>query len=206
LPAFDYEPPAPGTYKLPEIAPSPVGTVLDSEGRQRPLARFTGGRIALLSFVYTRCSDRLGCPLASAVLGEVAETLRRDARLAAHVAPQVRLVTLSFDPAHDTPAIMAAFRGRDAAASEAEPAVEWPFLTTASAAALSPILEGYGQHVAPEMDLAGAATGGYAHLLKVFLLDRRGHVRNIYGVAYLDPRLLLADIETLLIEETRPRP
>ena len=202
LPTFDYEPPAPGTYTLPDIAPSPPGTVLDSEGRQHPLARFTSGRLTLLSFIYTRCSDRLGCPFASAVLGQVADALSHDARLA----PHARLLSLSFDPSHDTPAVMAAFRGRDAVAAETGPAVEWAFLTTASAAALNPILEGYDQHVAPDFDAAGAPTGDYSHLLKVLLLDRRGQVRNIYGVAYLDPRLLLADMETLLIEETRPRP
>lgn len=205
-PAFEYDPPAPGTYRLSDIAPSPPGTVLDEQGRQRPLARFTSGRITLLSFVYTRCSDHLGCPFASAVLGEVAEALRRVPRLAAKVAPHVRLVTLSFDPAHDTPAVMAAFRQRDPLSAGPGQAVEWSFLTTASAAALRPILGGYDQHVVPEVDEEGEVTGAYAHVLKVLLLDRRGHVRNIYGVAYLDPRLLLADIETLLIEETRPRP
>lgn len=206
LPAFDYDPPAPGTYELPVIGPSPAGNVLDSHGRQHPLARFTSGRIALLGLIYTRCSDRLGCPLASSVLGEVVEALRHDARFAAQLAPHVRLVSLSFDPAHDTPAVMAAFRQRDTVASDAVEAVEWAFLTTSSAAALRPILDGYGQNVVAEFDGAGAPTGGLAHVLKVFLLDRRGQVRNIYGVSFLDPRLLLADIETLLIEETRSRP
>ena len=39
-----------------------------------------------------------------------------------------------------------------------------------------------------------------AHLLRVYLIDRQRRVRNIYGLGFLDPRLLLADVRTLLGE------
>jgi hypothetical protein len=39
------------------------------------------------------------------------------------------------------------------------------------------------------------------HILRVFLIDRDGRIRNIYSSATLDPRLDLADVKTLLLEE-----
>jgi hypothetical protein len=35
-------------------------------------------------------------------------------------------------------------------------------------------------------------------VLKIFLVDDAGRVRNIYSTGFLDVRLLLADLETLL--------
>jgi len=41
------------------------------------------------------------------------------------------------------------------------------------------------------------------HTLRVFLIDRDGRIRNIYSSGTLDPRLVLADVKTLLMEESR---
>ena len=57
----------------------------------------------------------------------------------------VRLVTLSFDPAHDTPAAMR--RYASGAIAERTPGIEWTFLTTGSPRELWPILDGFGQDV-----------------------------------------------------------
>jgi cytochrome oxidase Cu insertion factor (SCO1/SenC/PrrC family) len=44
-------------------------------------------------------------------------------------------------------------------------------------------------------------TGPLQHNLRVFLIDRTGHVRNIYSSGTLDVRLVLADVRTLLMEQ-----
>jgi protein SCO1/2 len=45
------------------------------------------------------------------------------------------------------------------------------------------------------------------HVAKVFLVDDEGAVRNIYSSGLLDHRLLLRDVETLLLTgATTPRP
>jgi hypothetical protein len=41
---------------------------------------------------------------------------------------------------------------------------------------------------------------GPSHVLKIFLLDGERRVRNIYSTGFLDVRLMLADLETLLGE------
>jgi hypothetical protein len=43
--------------------------------------------------------------------------------------------------------------------------------------------------------------GPLYHILRVFLIDREGRIRNIYSSATLDPRLILTDVKTLLLEK-----
>jgi cytochrome oxidase Cu insertion factor (SCO1/SenC/PrrC family) len=45
--------------------------------------------------------------------------------------------------------------------------------------------------------------GPLYHTLRVFLIDREGRIRNIYSSGTLDPRLVLADVKTLLLEEEK---
>ena len=81
----DFVPPAPGTYTLHPIMRAPRGTVVDLEGRSRPLAELTTGKITLLSFVYTRCADAWGCPLAYRVFDAVGDAIERSPTLRSRV-------------------------------------------------------------------------------------------------------------------------
>jgi cytochrome oxidase Cu insertion factor (SCO1/SenC/PrrC family) len=192
---FDFDPPRPGTYRLPVVKRAADGAVLDATGAPRRLRDVLAGRITVLSFVYTRCSDPNGCPLATAVLYQLHAATAGDRELARHL----RLVTLSFDPGHDTPETMAKY-SRVAATRETRS--PWEFLTTASDRQLGPILAAYGQVVQRGAD---PSAPGPSHLLRVYLIDRQLRVRNIYGLDFLDPRLLLADARTLLLEDRTVR-
>src|SRR5262249_43250248 len=137
---IEFDAPVPGTYQLPVIKPAPDGAVLDTKGVPRRLHQVMAGKVVVLSFVYTQCSDARGCPLATAVLYQIHRATASDPALAT----RLKLITLSFDPAHDTPAVMARY------ARPSEPAArvsEWDRLTTTSDRALAPILAGYGQLV-----------------------------------------------------------
>jgi cytochrome oxidase Cu insertion factor (SCO1/SenC/PrrC family) len=191
---FDFEAPIPGSYRLPVIKPAPDGAVLDASGAGRRLHRLMAGKIVVLSFVYAQCSDARGCPLATAVLSRIHQASASDRTLA----DNLKLITLSFDPAHDTPAVMARY-ARPADASGR--ASEWDRLTTASERALAPILAGYGQVVSRPPG-PGA---GLTHPVRVYLIDRHLRIRNIYGLDFLDPRLLIADVRTLLQEDREGR-
>ena len=48
-------------------------------------------------------------------------------------------------------------------------------------------------------------TGPFAHVLKVFLLDERAIVREIYTTAYLFPEVIMNDIKTLRLEHRLQR-
>ncbi|HEU5320033.1 MAG TPA: SCO family protein [Methylomirabilota bacterium] len=191
-PAMDFVPPAPGSYRLHAIMRAPEGRVLDADGRPAPLSRFTRGKITLLGFVYTSCTDAYGCPLTYGVFHAVRERVQRTPALR----DRVRLVTLSFDPATDTPAVM-----RRYAAAVDPRGVEWAFLTTRSPRELRPLLDGFGQDVRIVAADGDAGAGSrLGHMLKVFLLDPRGVVREIYSTSYLYPELVLNDVETLRME------
>src|SRR5262245_38228991 len=90
---FDFDPPRPGSYRLPVVKPAADGAVVDATGTPRRLRDVLAGRTTVLSFVYTRCSDPNGCPLATAVLYQLHAATAGDPELAR----SLRLVTLSFD-------------------------------------------------------------------------------------------------------------
>jgi cytochrome oxidase Cu insertion factor (SCO1/SenC/PrrC family) len=148
--------------------------------------------LTLLSFVYTYCTDPIGCPLAY----ETFDTVKRRALADPQLRGRVRLVSLSFDPANDTPDAMRVYGGEQARSTE----LPWHFLTTYSAKFLKPILDGFGQDVEIELDANGAPTRARTHMLKVFLLDQRGQVREIYSAAFLHPEVILNDLRTLALE------
>lgn len=191
--ALPYTAPAPGSYQLPSLGMAADGEVIDSGGKAWRLHQLMGDKIVLLSFIYSTCDDVNGCPLATTVLHKLDKRLQREPEVAA----QLRLLTLSFNPAHDTPEKMRAFaegfQGQN---------VDWRFLTTASETQLQPILDAYQQSVQKQYDAAGKPTGKFAHILRVFLVDRDKRIRNIYTTSFLHPDLLFNDINTLLQSTT----
>ncbi len=202
-PGLEYVPPAPGSYTLPPIEDAVDGAVVDADGTPRRLFDYMRGRYVLLSFVYTRCTDAEGCPLATGILSMVAEGLASRPQLAA----VTRLITLSFDPEHDSPGSMRDYALHGGGVDPATPwtARPWAFLTPTSAQALQPILDGYGQSIVREIDAAGRPTGNFSHVLKVYLIDRQLRVRNIYSTSFLHPAIALNDLETLRLEDAAAR-
>lgn len=196
-PEQDFAPPAPGTYRLPPIQDAADGWVLDGDWIPRRLANYTHGALTLLSFVYTYCTDPIGCPLAYETFVEIREAVRADPLLAG----RVRLVSLSFDPTNDTPAQMRQYGG----AFARDRTVPWAFLTTYSVRVLKPILDGFGQDVAVELDADGHPTRTLTHMLKVFLIDESGRVREVYSAAFLQPAVMLNDLRTLALEAKAKR-
>lgn len=196
--------PAPGSYRLEHIMQAPAGVVLDTRGAEQPLARYTTGRITVLSFIYTRCSDAKGCPYAYLVYHLLKGELDADPALR----DRVRLVSLSFDPVNDSPEVMRRYgAGQAAAGSDGVP---WEFLTTSGPGAVVPLLDGFGQDVSvvSKLDLgAGAHDHGaalhdaeFSHVLKVFLIDAAGSIREIYTTSFLQPQMVMNDIRTLAME------
>jgi protein SCO1/2 len=191
----DYDPPVPGSYTLPIVKAAADGALLDSNGSLTSLHDLTHGRISVLSFIYTRCAAPKACPYATNVLGQLHSVSAEDKTLAVNM----RLVSLSFDPEHDTPQRLAAY---SECVRETKSGCEWRFATAKSPEALDSILDAYGQAVDKRSNSADPQ-GPLYHILRVFLIDRQGRIRNIYSSGTLDPRLILADVKTLLLEESR---
>ena len=186
---YDYDPPAPGSYALPPLERAADGRVLDETGAERSLRALLEGKTTVMAFIYTRCGDI--CPEATMLLYELHGIASADPAL--H--DQLQLITISFDPEHDTPEVMALHAEALAGGSAG-----WRFLTTSGEAALRPILDAYDQPSGRKTD-PDDPLGPLAHQLRVFLIDGKGEIRNIYSVGFLDPRLVLTDVRTILAEE-----
>jgi cytochrome oxidase Cu insertion factor (SCO1/SenC/PrrC family) len=190
---FDYDLPEPGSYALPPIKRAADGRVLDETGAEQSLPALLTGKITVMAFIYTRCGDI--CPQATMLLYELHGIASEDPGLRNHL----QLITISFDPEHDTPEVMAMHA--EALAGES---AGWRFLTTSGKDTLHPILAAYDQPIGPKTD-PNDPLGPLAHQLRVFLIDREGAVRNIYSVGFLDPRLVMTDVRTILAEESAAR-
>jgi protein SCO1 len=191
----NFVPPEPGSYRLERIQVLPDGAVVDTGNRRARLARYTQGRITLLSLMYTSCADPSGCPMALYTLQKV----RRNLELEKSTGDRVRIVSLSFDPAYDTPSVLKAYGDGETSRRSAVP---WDFLTAHSPQDLRPVLDGLGQDVRVPVDpKAAAKRGNLSHTLKVFLIDRNGWVREIYTNNFLVPQVIVNDVQTLLLED-----
>ena len=192
---YDYEPPAPGSYSLPVVKAAGDGALLDTGGKSINLRELTHGRVTVLSFIYTRCAAPKACPYATNVLAGIQLASAKDKALA----KKMRLVSVSFDPEHDTPQHLAEYANW---VSETKSGCEWHFVTAKSQAQLEPILAAYDQAVDKRPNESDPQ-GPLYHTLRVFLIDREARIRNIYSSGTLDPRLVLADVKTLLMENGR---
>ena len=192
-PRMEFTPPRPGSYTLQKIQAIADATLLDPAGQPTRLSTVTRSKITLLTFFYTYCADPLGCPFAYHALMDIRSQVLRDAKLAQHV----RFVGISLDPTHDTPQEIG--RYRDAVSRDS--AFEWNVLTAKSVAALLPVLDDFGQDVSVELAPDGKPTRTMHHMLKLFLIDRQGTVREIYTLAYLHPAVIVNDIQTLYLEQ-----
>ena len=96
----------------------PNASFVDQDGRKRVFNSFRGSPV-VMTFTYTRCPLATFCPLMDRHFATLQTSLGEGAA-AAHV----RLVTVSFDPAADTPPVLK----QHAKALKADPA-RWTFLT-----------------------------------------------------------------------------
>jgi protein SCO1/2 len=191
-PRMEFPPPPPGSYKLQKIQSVADAALLDSSGHPVRLASLTQRKITLLTFFYTYCADPLGCPFAHTTLADLRDRIRGDRALA----ERVRFVSVSLDPTHDTPAVIASYSKEFAV----DPKFDWRFVTARRVPELLPVLDDFGQDVSVEVDASGRATRTLHHMLKMFLIDARGEVREIYSLSFLQPQVMFNDIKTLALE------
>ena len=187
--------PPPGSYKLNHIERVPQAIVLEATRFPRLLSHYMQGAVTLLGFFYSYCADPNGCPLAWDAFEKVREEILARPQLYGHV----RLVFMSLDPKHDTPDVLSGFARRYEANAQEVP---WHFLTTYSYLFLKPLLRDMGEEILVSRETQGDQAV-VNHLLKVFLIDKDGWVREIYSNQSLDPATILGDVETLKLEQAK---
>ena len=188
---LSFKAPDPGSYYLPIMQRSTGGKLIATNGQQVDLADLLQDKVTLLSFIYRTCDDVNGCPLSTMVLRTVASRMGKEPDLA----EELRLVTISFDPLNDTPAAMADYEKSIADGI----GLDWHFLTSESDEKIEPILEAYEQFVVRDVSSVDGK-GKFSHILRVYLIDQRSQIRNIYNLSFLHPDILVNDVKTLMME------
>jgi protein SCO1/2 len=170
-------------------APPPVlGAVPDfslTERSGRTVRRADlAGQPWVADFIFTRCTGM--CPALSTQMREVR-------RRAGEAGLAARFVSLSVDPTHDTPAVLAEYARRFGAGDD------WLFLTGPRDALYALIGAGFKLRVA-ERSAEAVAQGGelIAHSDRFVLVDGEGRIRGYYhGTDATMPDLLLRDLAAL---------
>ncbi len=172
-----------GGDELPVIAEVPPFELIDSSGRQVRRSDFDGD-LWVADFIFTSCAGV--CPILSSRMAGVQRRLE-EAGL------DVRLVSISVDPARDTPPALAAYAERYGADPE-----RWTFLTGERDALYELIGKGFLLSVSERSpEEAGDSGELITHSDRFVLVDRQGRIRGYYhGLEEDDVDRLLADLES----------
>jgi protein SCO1/2 len=177
---LDEPPPAPGPAVLAEGQAVADAEFLDQAGMPRTLADFRGHRLAL-TFIYTRCPLPNFCPLMSKHFATLQETIAARPDLG-----DVRLLSVTLDPAFDRPPVLLAH----ARLFHADPN-RWTFLT-GTPEALAAFAEQFGGY--SEVDAENPSQ--LIHSLQTAVIDADGRlVRNTRGNEW-SPADILAQLTT----------
>jgi protein SCO1 len=164
---------------LPTIGPAPAFELTAQDGRTLALADLRG-KVVVVDFIFTSCTDE--CPLQTEKLASLQPALGGD------FGPRVVFVSISIDPERDTPQVLAAYAARHRAKPQA-----WSFLT-GRPEQIRGIRRSYG--VVSMRDRPGAPS----HNALTSLVDASGALRVQYAGVRYQPRELLGDIRSLLLE------
>lgn len=157
----------------------PDDPLVDQNGVERRFSSWRGQALAV-TFVYTRCPVPDFCPLMDRHFGELQRAVQSDATLAGGV----HLVSVTFDPRHDTREAIAAH----AKARGADPRV-WSYLT-GEPAAIDHLTSRFGVSVIEEHDTPDSIT----HNLRTAVIDPKGRLVKFYTGNDWTVDALLADL------------
>jgi protein SCO1/2 len=164
--------------KLDVYGPAPPFQLTDQYGATFS-SQSLAGRVTLLDFVYTHCTD--ACPLLSATFQQAQRKLSDEKLLGS----RVMLVSLSVDPQHDTPAVLAEYGQQFKADANG-----WKLLT-GDWDQVYDVVTGFKVATRPPRPAVDAAAPGgteLTHSTRIVLIDAQQQVR-----AYLEGQDATAD-------------
>jgi protein SCO1/2 len=163
------------------IKAAPDFSLLDSTDHRLKLSELRG-RVVLLNFIYTNCATT--CPLLTYRMGLLQDLLK----VAGLWPGLISFLSVTVDPERDLGPVLADYAERFGAVD-----LNWRFLRDEPAAARS-VLAAYDEWTKP------LPNGELDHPARVYLIDRRGNIREIYALAFFDERQAFIDIRTLAEE------
>jgi protein SCO1 len=177
----DYKPPV--SYHVPTPGDQvPNFKLLNQSGRTIQLDQFRG-KVVLLTFVYTRCQLADFCPRMSRNFADVDKALAADPALY----KQTHLLSISFDPAYDTPKVLRSYGGAYTGNYTNEKFLHWDFAAPAEKD-LAAVTQYFDVGVTP------GDSKSLTHSLSTVLIGKDGKVIQWYPTNEWQPDDVVATI------------
>jgi cytochrome oxidase Cu insertion factor (SCO1/SenC/PrrC family) len=151
--------------KLPKLFPVPDTALVADSGRPVNLRQMKG-HVTVYDFIFTNCAGT--CPMMTATMRRLTAKVPKDA--------DVRFVSISVDPARDTPAVLHAY------AQRVRNDERWLFLTGEKNTIVHLSVDGFKLAAgAGAGDDRGSLNESILHSAKFAVADKNGMIRDYYG-------------------------
>lgn len=174
-PTVQYHIPQPG-----DLVPNFV--LLNQSDRTLHINQFRG-KLLLTTFVYTRCTVADYCPRMSRNFAAIDAELQQDPKLYA----QTHLLTISFDPGYDTPAVLRSYGGAYTGRFTRETFHHWDFAAPL-VKDLPRLAQWFGVGIDP------GTNGLLTHSLSTALIGKNGRVLVWYPTNEWTPAQMMAEL------------
>src|SRR6516165_7644228 len=163
--------------RLAVIRPAPDFALTTQDDKTLALTDLKG-KVLLVSFIFTTCNG--SCPATTHRMAQVQEALHKKGL---DKDGSVQLLSISLDPARDTPEVLRGYmKLYDVDATN------WSFCT-GPMKRLDRVIRDWGMWARP------AANGQLDHPSRIFLIDKKGRIREIYNLAFMKTAWVVEDIE-----------
>ncbi len=158
----------------------------NQSGKEIHLDQFRG-KVLVLTFIYTRCSSAKYCPLMSRNFAKLDTMLAADPKLYA----KTHLLSVSFDPKYDTPAVLRSYGGAYTGQYTKEKFAHWDFAAPKERE-LASLLQWFGVGV--------TSTDGkiLQHSFSTAVIGPDGKIRYWYPTNTWTPQQLMQDVQQVL--------
>jgi protein SCO1 len=184
----DYKPPV--TYK--PLNPGdavPDFKLTNQSGKAIHLSQFHG-KILLVTFIYTRCPLPDYCVRMSRNFAKIDKALAADRKLYA----KTHLLSVSFDPDYDTPAVLRSYGGAYTGRYTKETFSHWDFAVPGKDE-LAAVTKFFVIGVTQEQDKS------ITHSLSTVMIDPDGKIAHWYPTNDWDPDQVVKDVKELAAKE-----
>ncbi|MEH7224866.1 SCO family protein [Bacillus sp. JJ1566] len=155
----------------------PSATLIDSNSNNFHLQELEG-KYTLFTFMYTSCGDV--CPVLERNFAEIYENIPEDV-----LGKKVVLVSISFDPDHDTPTVLKSYSDHFGADGD-----RWKMATIQDEQELQDVLDTLEVIVIPN------EYGGYEHNSAFYVVNPEGKLTNIFD--YQQPQTVVEYLDSFL--------
>ena len=166
--------------------------LVNQDGKPVRLKQYQG-KAVLLTFIYTRCPVPDYCALMSSNFAEIERELQLDAALY----KRTHLVSISFDPAYDTPKVLRSYGAAQTGKYDRETFSHWEFVT-ADAEEVKKVAQFFGLTYIPEKDQI-------VHSLQTALITPDGKLAKLYSGNKWKPSDVLSDVRSILTKTQAPK-